>query len=93
MHFQRALEAGGAAAAEVRALIAPAGGEAPLLYPADPDSYVALAGRLITDAGFRRAVGAAGQAFYRRVLTDAPGMAQRFFAVLAAARTPEKDAR
>lgn len=93
MHFQRALEAGGAAAAEVRALIAPADGEAPLLYPADPDSYVALAGRLITDAGFRRAAGAAGQAFYRRVLTDAPGMARRFFAVLAAARTPEKDAR
>jgi hypothetical protein len=93
MHFQRALETGGSAAAEVRALIAPAGGEAPLLYPADPEAYVALAGRLIADAGFRRAVGEAGQAYYRRVLTDAPGMARRFFAVLAGARAPETDAR
>lgn len=90
MHFQRPLAEAGAAAAEIRGLLAPADGGAPLLYARDADEYVALANRLARDPAFRRGVGAAGQAYYRRYLTDADRMAGRFFEVLAAVKTPEE---
>jgi glycosyltransferase involved in cell wall biosynthesis len=90
LHFQRALEAGGDPAEDVRAVIAPPDGRAPLLYPADPAAYEALAHRLVTEPDFRRAVGEAGRDYFRRVLTDARGMAQRFFSVLEHCKAPEE---
>ncbi len=90
MHFMRPLVENGAAAATIRALLDPGAAPAPLLYPANADEYVALAGRLARDPEFRRAAGLAGQDYYRRYLTDARRMADRFFAVLADVKKPEE---
>lgn len=89
MFFQRPLAAGGAGAAQIRHLLAPDDGSAPLLYPDTVDGYVALANRLARDSVFRHAVGKAGQAYFRSQLTDAVRMSARFFAILAGCKQPE----
>jgi hypothetical protein len=90
MHFLRPLQTGGAAADEIRRLLAPgADGRAPLLYANDADEYVALAAKLASDAAFRAAAGAAGQAYYRHYLTDSDGMGRRFMQSLADLKKPE----
>lgn len=88
MHFMRPLAENGAAAQEIRGLLQPTDGSGPLLYAANADEYVALAGKLARDAEFRRKVGAAGQNYYRRYLTDSKRMAQRFMQVLADVKKP-----
>lgn len=88
MHFMRPLAENGPAAQEIRGLLQPADGSGPLLYAANADEYVALAGKLARDAEFRRKVGAAGQAYYRRYLTDSERMARRFMQVLAEVKQP-----
>lgn len=88
MHFMRPLAANGAAAETVRGLLEPKDGSGPLLYPPDADAYVALANRLAREPEFDRAVGKAGQDYYRNYLTDADRMGRRFFDVLAKAKQP-----
>lgn len=88
MHFMRPLAENGAAAQEIRSLLQPSDGSGPLLYAANVDDYVALANRLARDAEFRRKVGAAGQSYYRRYLTDSDRMARRFMQVLADVKQP-----
>lgn len=90
MHFLRPLQDGGAAADAIRSLLAPADGSGPLLYAGDADEYVALANRLAREPGFRRAVGLAGQNYFRRYLTDADRMGQRFMQVLADTKKPQE---
>jgi hypothetical protein len=92
MYFARPLAAGGEGAATIRRLLAPTDGSGPLLYPATVDEYVALANRLAADAAFRRAVGDAGQAYFRASLTDSARMSARFFSVLADCKQPEPEA-
>lgn len=90
MHFLRPLQQGGAAADEIRRLLSAGDdGRAPLLYAKDADEYVALAARLAADVAFRKAVGAAGQDYYRRYLTDSDGMGRRFMQILADLKKPE----
>lgn len=91
MHFMRPLAGNGAAAQEIRGLLQPADGSGPLLYAATADEYVALAAKLVRDADFRRKVGAAGQNYYRRYLTDSGRMARRFFDLLAEVKQPADD--
>jgi predicted O-linked N-acetylglucosamine transferase (SPINDLY family) len=88
MHFMRPLAENGAAAQKIRSLLQPTDGSGPLLYAANADEYVALAAKLARDADFRRKVGAAGQAYYRRYLTDSDRMARRFMQVLAEVKHP-----
>lgn len=90
MHFMRPLQEGGAAAQEIRGLLDPADGDAPLLYAKDAGSYVAMAGRLARDAEFRRAVGRAGQDYYRKYLTNSAAMAERFYEVMANVKAPQE---
>jgi len=88
MHFMRPLAENGAAAQEIRGLLQPTDGSGPLLYAANADAYVALAGRLAREPDFRQQVGAAGQAYYRRYLTASDRMAQRFMQVLTDMKKP-----
>lgn len=88
MHFMRPLAENGAAAQEIRSLLHPADGSGPLLYAANAEEYVELATKLARDTDFRHQVGAAGQSYYRRYLTDSGRMARRFLEVLADVKQP-----
>jgi predicted O-linked N-acetylglucosamine transferase (SPINDLY family) len=83
MHFMRPLTRNDAAAAEIHALLDPPDGAAPLQYARDSNEYVILADRLARDRDFRSAVGVAGNAYYRRYLTDSDRMSRRFMQILA----------
>jgi glycosyltransferase involved in cell wall biosynthesis len=55
----------------------------PILCARDPAEYVALAGRLISDAAWRNKIGNRGHAFYREELANNPVYAERFFATVS----------
>ena len=59
-------------------------GEFPILCARDMDDYVALAGRLISDAEFRAAVGARGQTFFQEELANGAADSNRFFDTIRA---------
>lgn len=93
MHFLRPLQENGVAAAEIRKLLAPdAAAGAPLLYAETADQYVAMANRLAREPEFRKAVGAAGRAYFQHYLTDSGRMAHRFLQVLTDVKQPAEGA-
>jgi hypothetical protein len=55
----------------------------PILCAREAAEYVSLAGRLITDAAWRKEIGARGQAFYHEETANNRMYAERFFATVA----------
>lgn len=88
LQFLRVIDAGGAPAEEIRALMRPVDGGAPLAFADTEAEYLEIAVQLAVDAGLRRAVGAAGQRHYAERMSNGPAMARRFFDILADARQP-----
>src|SRR3546814_8449680 len=88
LQFLRMIEAGGALAEQTRALMRPADGGAPLAFVDSEAEYLAIAGQLAADAGFRQTVGAAGRRYYIEHMSNGSAMAERVFDILARARQP-----
>jgi hypothetical protein len=57
--------------------------EYPILYARDAEEYVALAGRLIADPGWRETVGTRGHAFFLDEMRSSSDYAERFFATVS----------